>query len=196
MNVKDFKDLSGNWVRYYQNSDNKRVYTVAGMLWGNMQNRTKVGGKVQEVNPCYLGCTCTFQDFNDFSEWCQSQVGYGQGFQLDKDILSTGCKEYSKDTVVFLPQSLNKLLVKRDRDRGEFPVGVSWSTEKGLFAAYCNNGEGKTVALGRYSTSEKAFEVYKKFKEATIKQQASKWRDQIDPRAYNALMAYEVLITD
>jgi hypothetical protein len=30
----------------------------------------------------------------------------------------------------------------------------------------------------------------------TIKAQAEKWKDRIDPRAYRALMNYEISITD
>ena len=32
--------------------------------------------------------------------------------------------------------------------------------------------------------------------ETYIKEVANKWKDQIDPRVYNALMKYEVEITD
>jgi hypothetical protein len=33
-------------------------------------------------------------------------------------------------------------------------------------------------------------------KEAYIKEVANKWKDQIDPRAYEALMSYQVEIND
>ena len=45
-------------------------------------------------------------------------------------------------------------------------------------------------------TPEEAFLAYKKDKEAYIKDVANKWKDKIDPRAYEALMNYEVEITD
>lgn len=194
--VPDFKAPNGQWIRYYQNEHNKRVYTRAGMLWGNICNRTKIGGACQKKNACYVGCTNDFADFDEFADWCQTQVGYLEGYQADKDILSKDCKSYSPNTVVFIPQELNKLLVNRSRDRGEYPIGVSWSTDRNLFAAYCNDGCGKTVPLGRYSDVATAFSVYKIFKEDTIKRIANKWKSQIDPRAFNALLAYQVEITD
>ena len=40
------------------------------------------------------------------------------------------------------------------------------------------------------------FNAYKQAKEAFVKEQASKWEGKIDDRAYNALMNYEVEITD
>ena len=41
-----------------------------------------------------------------------------------------------------------------------------------------------------------AFNAYKQAKEAFVKEQANKWKDEIDLRAYEALMSYEVNIDD
>ena len=41
-----------------------------------------------------------------------------------------------------------------------------------------------------------AFKAYKTAKESFVKEQATKWKGQIDPRAYEALMNYTVEITD
>ena len=38
--------------------------------------------------------------------------------------------------------------------------------------------------------------AYDTAKESFVKEQAEKWRGQIDDRAYNALMNYEVMIDD
>jgi oligoribonuclease (3'-5' exoribonuclease) len=45
-------------------------------------------------------------------------------------------------------------------------------------------------------TELEAFLAYKHAKEAYIKELANKWKDQIDPRVYDALMNYQVEITD
>ena len=50
--------------------------------------------------------------------------------------------------------------------------------------------------LGIFKTEIEAFNAYKKAKESFVKEQADKWKDQIDERAYEALMNYEVNITD
>ena len=47
-----------------------------------------------------------------------------------------------------------------------------------------------------FKTPEEAFYVYKEAKETYIKEVANRWKDQIDPRVYEALMKYEVEITD
>ena len=41
-----------------------------------------------------------------------------------------------------------------------------------------------------------AFNAYKQAKENYLKELANKWKDKIDDRAYNALMNYQVEITD
>ena len=56
--------------------------------------------------------------------------------------------------------------------------------------------KGKREHLGFFKTEIEAFNAYKIAKEAFVKEQANKWKSQIDPRAYNALMNYQVEITD
>ena len=50
--------------------------------------------------------------------------------------------------------------------------------------------------LGYFKTEIEAFNAYKQAKESFIKEQAEKWKDKIDPRAYEALINYTVEITD
>ena len=54
------------------------------------------------------------------------------------------------------------------------------------------NGNARRQYLGQYSTPEEAFYAYKAAKEKRIKEVAEDWKDQIDPRVYEALMKYEV----
>ena len=49
--------------------------------------------------------------------------------------------------------------------------------------------------LGLFITPEQAFNAYKPFKEALCKELALKWKDEIDPRVYEAMMKWEVGIT-
>ena len=55
---------------------------------------------------------------------------------------------------------------------------------------------GKQGYLGSFNTEIEAFNAYKTAKESFIKEQANKWKSQIDERAYNALMNYKVEIID
>lgn len=195
--VEDFKDGDDKWVYRFQQGK-ERLFTRSGMLYHALKQRTNPNGKKQQSSPLYAGCYSSFYDFQDFANWCQSQMGFSQGFHLDKDLLQRGNKEYGMDTCVFIPQELNKLITKRDRFRGAHPIGVQVDTRDGrnYIRASCQIGVGSAKFLGHFSCDLDAFNAYKKFKESYIKQQANKWKDQIDPRAYEALMSYEVLITD
>ena len=107
-----------------------------------------------------------------------------------------GNKIYSEDTCVFIPKDINLLLTKCTATRGEHLIGVSWCKRDKVFRATVSRNKGKQEHLGFFKTELEAFNAYKKAKEAFIKEQANKWKSQIDIRAYNALMNYEVNIDD
>lgn len=199
-NVDDLKNEGGEWVMSYNPEKNVKHVTVSGKLWLGINDRCKHGGKKHILQPSYVGCENHFESFQEFAEWCQTQVGYNtfdeklRRFHLDKDLLVRGNKIYSPDTCLFLPVELNSLLVKANKIRGACPIGVS--ARRGKFFAQCQAGNATNVHLGTYATVDEAFCAYKNFKESFIKQQAEKYKDVIDPRAYNALMHYKVLITD
>ena len=56
--------------------------------------------------------------------------------------------------------------------------------------------KGMKEHLGSFKTEIEAFKAYKIAKESFVKEQANKWKDEIDERAYEALMNYQVEITD
>lgn len=154
--------------------------------------------------PTYTGTTCSenFKSYTFFYEWCNKQVGFrgvdeqGRSWHLDKDLLIKGNKHYSEDTCCFVPQRINMLFTKRGSSRGEYPVGVTWRKGNNKFVANCNNGSGKYVHLGCFQTQREAFLAYKTFKEKLIKQTAEEYKEQIDPRAYTALINYKVDAND
>ena len=122
--------------------------------------------------------------------------GYGlSGWHLDKDILQKGNKLYSKETCCFVPAEVNLLLIKSDKARGEWPVGVYFNKRDGKFMARLKIN-GKVKFLGYFTSPEDAFFAYKLAKEAQIKVVAEKWKDQLDERVYQALLNYTVEITD
>ena len=170
-------------------------------LWKNMLKRCYDFNYKKDF-PSYSLATTTesFRYFVKFVYWCNKQVGFnekddkGRPFHLDKDILIKGNKLYSEDTCCFVPPEINGLFTKADRKRGNYPVGVSFNKGKGKFEVYCWNNN--TRYLGSYATVEEAFYVYKTTKESHIKLLAEKWKDNIDPRIYEALINYQVEITD
>ena len=180
--------------RRYPTKVNGKILKVYN-LWQNLLARC-YHPRTPTERPTYVGCSISekFKDFSFFHEWCLTQIGFGQeGYQLDKDLLLKGNKVYSEDTCVFLPRDLNSLLLSSKAARGNLPVGVS--AKNGKFQVGCNTDKSSRYA-GFFDTPEEAFYAYKQVKEAFIKRQAEKWKDQIDIRAYEALMCYEVLPTD
>lgn len=144
----------------------------------------------------YSECTVSdsFKYLSLFRDWAEKQIGFGnEGWQLDKDILFKGNKVYSEDACCFVPKEINCLFTKSNRIRGNLPIGV---TKLGNKYVARMNSYGESVYLGKFITSDKAFFAYKTAKEQHIKDVANKWKDQIDPRVYEALMNYKVEITD
>ena len=178
------------------------VQTKEYVLWCHMLRRC-YSDNFKKKNQTYEGCKCSenFKSYEYFYEWCNKQLGFGNGgngnqFQLDKDLLIKGNKVYSEDSCIFLPREINQLLVKCTASRGKYLIGVCWCNTKKAFVARVGRSKGKQEHLGYFNTEIEAFNAYKQAKEAFIKEQANKWKSQIDDRAYNALMNYTVNIND
>ncbi len=113
---------------------------------------------------------------------------------IDKDILNKGNKIYSPETCVFVPQNINSLFVKRDKSRGNDPIGTN-QLPSGNYEVRCNNGE-ESDYLGRFDNIYEAFYAYKVHKEKIIKQVADEYKEYIPQKLYHALYNYQVEITD
>lgn len=196
MVIPDYRKESGEWF-YRPTVNGKQIHTLSSLVWENIQSRCRVGGAEQERYPRYKGCFNSFTNYQEFVEWHIKQLGYGCGWQIDKDLLVKGNLEYSPDNCVLLPQELNSLIVKCNARRGKYPIGVFWDKKASVFVAACAVNEGaKSNRIGQFLNPVDAFNCYKVYKEEFIKQQAEKWKSKIDPRAYEALINYQVEITD
>lgn len=140
------------------------------------------------VHPTYVEAYCNenWHNYQNFCEWAYAQIGFGtKGFELDKDLLIRGNKEYGPDKCVFLPQELNKILGNTSPERG-----ISTRPDlNGKWMARYNSIFGE-VYLGCHE-KEKALAIYQEHKLKYLKERASAWKDQIDPRAFKALIEYE-----
>ena len=181
----------------YPARENIKTMKLEYVLWLNMLRRCFSEKRLEEF-PTYKSCTVSenFKHYSYFYDWCQSQIGFSSdGWHLDKDLLIKGNKLYSEDSCLFLPPKVNTLILNCKAHRGKLPVGVCLEKSSGKFTSDCQY-EGRRKKIGRYSTPQAAFEAYKIFKEAYIKQVAEQYKSQIDPRAYKALLEYEVNIDD
>lgn len=185
-------------IRYQTKANGK--HTTEYSVWKNMLRRC-YSEKCRQKFQSYSDCTVSenFKKYSYFYEWVNKQVGFnsvddiGNPFHLDKDLLIKGNKIYGDDTCVFLPLEINVVLAIKDSKHKKFHVGVRKSANR-YEATCCING--KLVYLGAFDTELEAFNAYKEAKENYLKELANKWKDKIDPRAYEALMNYQVEITD
>lgn len=166
----------------YTAEDHRKCHSI----WTFMVKRI---GKV----PAYKDCTNGFTSEAQFRLWALKQIGFREtGFDLDKDILVKGNRVYSPDTCVFVPYEVNLLLsgCYKAKKRGKYPIGVSFDKTIKRFKAQMSSRQerGLNKYLGCFPTAEAAFACYKAAKEARMQMLANKWKDHIDPRAYEALM--------
>ena len=165
--------------------------------WRNMLNRC-YSENWKHGKSTYDDCSVSenFKYYTYFKEWYFKQIGHDQeGWHLDKDILIKDNKLYSEDTCCFVPLEINTMFITGKKLRGDLPKGVSRTANGKKYVARVNGAVNRKY-LGQFDTSEEAFLAYKEAKESHIKEVANKWKDQIDPRVYEALMKYEVEITD
>ncbi|STO12725.1 AP2 domain [[Flavobacterium] thermophilum] len=179
----------------YENGKPSPQYST----WTGMLERC-YSDKLYKRYPTYMGCSVAeeWHNFQNFSKWYDENYYEvdDEKMELDKDILLKGNKTYSPDYCVFVPKRINLLFVKKDELRGDLPIGVCFYKRDKKYQANCKDEKGNNVYLGRYNTPEEAFEAYKKFKENIIKKVAEEYKDRIPKRLYEALINYEVEITD
>ena len=177
--------------------DNKTTLPYA--KWNGMIERC-YSEKNKKIRPTYIGCSvCNeWHNFQTFAKW------YNENYYevedevmcLDKDILIKGNKIYSPETCLFAPQYINTLFVKKDANRGDCPIGVSFDKSRKKYKAYYRDYYGDHKFLGRFSSKENAFQEYKVNKEKLIRRIAEEYKLQIPSRLYDGLYAYKIEITD
>ena len=177
-------------------------FTDEYKIWYNMLDRC-YNPKLHERESTYKNCAVEdyLLNFQHMGEWIEKNYYevHGEVMHLDKDILCKGNKIYSRDTCIFVPKRINSLFTKCDKSRGKNPIGVT-ELPNGNYQAYCNDGYGKQIKLGTYSTKEEAFQVYKQYKEKIIKETIDSYEGIIPEPYYtklrDAMYNYEVEIDD
>lgn len=151
--------------------------------------------KLHKRLPNYQYCSVCeeWKLFSNFYEWWKRN--YVEGYSLDKDLLKKGNTIYSPETCVYLPITINSLLSKTQKSRGNLPIGVQWYKSKGKYLATMSY-HSLPKYLGLYDNPLDAFKAYKTGREAYLKEIAEEYKNVIDIRAYNALMNYQVDIND
>jgi hypothetical protein len=179
------------YEKYVKDNTNKykRKQTISYKKWIKMLWRCRSGN-----HTAYVDCeVCNeWKDFQKFSEWFYSKYDPEtmNKWDLDKDLLIKGNKIYSPETCCLIPHYINNLFKLTGTKNTVLP-GVFKIVASGRYIA-----NYRRIFLGSFKTKEEAFFKYKTEKEKYIKQIAELWKDKIEPRAYEAMINYEVEITD
>lgn len=166
------------------------------MAWRSMLERA-LSDKYKKKYPTYKDCSVCEEwlTLSNFKKWFEDpENGYQEGYHLDKDILIKGNKVYSPQTCCFVPPIINLIFARKVKN-SNLPIGVT-KKDRGYTTALTAYAE--RVYLGYHSTPEEAFNAYKDAKERYIKSVAEKYfqEGKITKKVYDALMKYEVEITD
>lgn len=161
--------------------------------WTSMMDRC-YNHKTQQSHPTYKDCyVCNeWLTFSNFDKWFKEH--YVDEWEIDKDLLVRGNKEYAPDKCCFVPQKINSFLTNKKSNRGKCVLGVYKTRYSNKFVATL--GCLDKPYLGTFNTEIEAFNAYKKAKENKARVLATEYKDQLEPRVYEALYNYQVEITD
>lgn len=146
--------------------------------------------RYQSRQPTYVGCTIhdEWYNFQIFAKWYTSQVCYNMGYELDKDLLCINNKHYSPDTCTLLPSNINSLIRDyTEQYKRALPTGVVMN---GSYYAAQITIDGNHIYLGTYRTVDEASIAYVTARNDHMNNLVLKYKDIIEPRAYNALLRY------
>jgi hypothetical protein len=166
-------------------------------LWKGMIDRCYSSGALSRC-PTYSGCKVSeeFLTYSTFKKFVTGLKGFGcrdvlgRRYQMDKDLLGDG-RTYSRDTICFVPQMVNKFLTDSRSARGDLPIGVSRGRKVGMFYSYVSVS-GKRVHLGTFRDPVAAFECYKAHKEGLARKIALEVEGLVDERVVDSLKDYHV----
>ena len=160
--------------------------------WASMIQRA-YDKKFHEKRQTYSDVTVCkdWHSFSAFRAWWLDN--YREGWQLDKDLLMPGNREYSPDACIYIPSRLNAFTIDCGASRGELPIGVCLSKPTGKYTAKCNNPiTGKNHHLGSFNAPEEANEAWLDYK-LSIADRLKKEMDYIDPRIYNNVLTIIII---
>ncbi len=115
------------------------------------------------TNPTYKGCSVCDEwlTFSNFKSWMETQDWEGKA--LDKDLLVYQNKVYSPETCCFISSKLNTFLVKSDKIRGDYPLGVSLHSDNRCnsqaLVAFIKDGRASKY-LGRFKDAMEAHRAW------------------------------------
>lgn len=164
------------------NGKQTKVYKT----WTGMLERC-YSPRYQKLHPTYIGCSVCAEwlQYHTFKQWFD--VNYVEGWDIDKDLLVDGNKEYGPDTCIFVPHQINSLFTDCGRARGDYLLGVSLKKRAGELVAHVRV-DGKKQHLGYFTNANEAHKAYLIAKKENVLRTAEKWKEKIPTKLYDALI--------
>lgn len=162
----------------------RQIKDPAYRTWVNMLVRA-YNQKYHATRPTYSDVTVCkeWHSFSAFRAWWLAN--YREDWQLDKDLLMVGNREYGPDACIYIPCWLNSFTADCGASRGDLPIGVSIYKPTGKYQSHCNNQiTGNRRRIGYFTTPEAAHEAWLKRK-LELADQLKPDMDAIDTRIYN-----------
>lgn len=180
----------------YRGSEDIDCKSDAYIRWHDMMNRC-YNEKFHERQPQYKKCSVCEEwlNFSNFKVWYEENKYGDEPFDLDKDILFKGNTVYSPETCCLVPHIINTVFLNGKQNRGDLPIGVWYEKDKKYFRSSMSF-LGKQIKLGTFKTVEQAFIRYKEYKEEFIQDLAEQYKGKIPQKVYEAMVKWEIDISD
>lgn len=159
---------------------------AAYQCWYDMLERC-YSEKLLRMRPTYKGCVVCdeWHNFQTFADFYHNDPYRQDGWELDKDLIVPGNKEYGPNVCAFVPSHLNSILSDHRGARGNLPQGVNI---KGNNYQAKISKDGVRVNIGHYPTQELAYAVYESEKLKYLKEVANRYIGKVDQRVIDSLI--------
>lgn len=126
-----------------------------------------------------------WHNFQNFAQWCDTRKDYQKGWEIDKDIIVKGNKEYHPEKCCFVPARINSLIIKSENITGY------WSDKDRRWYFSYRDKDSTKVRKG-FMVQKDGQAWYAENKERVVKELAEIYKNSIDKCAYDGLILWKV----
>ena len=173
-------------------ADANRTDNYIYSKWANMMQRC-YDEETHRLKPYYAPCTAEieFQNFSNYREWHRENAMGDRKVDLDKDVLIRGNSVYGSETCTLIPHFTNTVFettkgietnIIKNSDNGKYDVIMSVL--------------GRKEDVGSFDTEEEARQGFIDYKQDYIRKYAIKCKGKVPNKTYEAMLKWEVRITD
>lgn len=170
--------------------NNKEQMHPIYKIWKGMLKRA-YSDKFHKKSPTYKDVTVNEEWllYTNFEKWYLLQY-QKENFQLDKDLLIEGNKEYSSNKCMFISQQFNRVLLDNISRRGNTLLGCHFEKSRNKYVSSINISDNNII-IGRFNIEQEAHEQYLFYKAELIKYYIKNNPFNDSKQAIAALYKYE-----